>query len=78
MAVSQLWFSAIILSAVHGTTSQDLIFGLIGQQPWSSEAKCGVEDALNNINNNLSHILSGYSLKYFQYNPGSPTTEPQV
>ena len=50
--------------------SQDLIFGLVGQQ-WSSQAaKTGVEDALDDINYN-SELLSGYKLKFIQHTPGS-------
>ena len=78
MAVLRAWCSAVIL-AIHGTLaatvhsdgpSQDLIFGLVGQQ-WSSQAIAGVEDALDDINNNNTELLSGYKLKYFQHTPVS-------
>ena len=84
MAVLQVLCSAITL-AVYGimivisssSPSQDLIFGLVGQQ-WSSQAaKTGVEDALEDINNN-SDFLSGYKLKFSQHTPGSLVTESQV
>ena len=77
MAVLQVWCSAVIL-ALYGimavtvssmSPSQDLIFGLVGQQ-WSDQAKAGVEDALNDINND-TELLSGYKLKYFQHTHGS-------
>ena len=78
MAVLQAWCSAVILAAVCGTMaagvvpsvshSQDLIIGLVGQQWSSSEAREGVDDALDDINNITDHeLLSGYRLKYFHY-----------
>ena len=70
MALLRVWCRAIILTSILCATSfstgnspsQDLIFGLVGQQ-WSSQARAGVEEALDEINNR-SDILSNYKLKY--------------
>ena len=74
MALLRVWYRAIILTSIlRGTSlssnspSQDLIFGLVGQQ-WSSRARAGVEEALYEINNR-SDILSDYKLKYFVHTP---------
>ena len=85
MAVLQAWYSAVILAIqCHGTLaatisssspSQDLIFGLVGQQ-WSGQARAGVEDALDDINNNTD-LLSGYMLKYCRHTP-IPVTLSEV
>jgi hypothetical protein len=74
MAVLQVWCSVVIV-AVYGTIAtvtasvpvssspgQDLIIGLVSQQ-WSSQARAGIDDALDDINNN-TELLSGYKLKY--------------
>lgn len=68
-----MWCSAVILTVygakvaatVQPTSSpnQELIFGLVGQQ-MNSQAREGVEDALDDINND-TELLSGYKLKYF-------------
>ena len=87
MALLRVWCRAIILASILcGTSfssnspsdSQDLIFGLVGQQ-WSSQARAGVEEALYEVNNR-SDILSGYKLKYFAVHDHTPTTglESQV
>ena len=79
MALLQEWYRAIIISILYGSSfssnspSQDIIFGLVGQQ-WNSQARTGVEDALSEINNR-NDILLGYKLKYFSY---SPTSGSQV
>lgn len=83
MAVLLAWCSAVILAVHHtlaatvssSSSSQDLIFGLVGQQ-WSSQARAGVEDALDDINNNTD-LLSGYKLKYFRHTP-VPVTVSEV
>ena len=79
MALLQEWYRAIIISILCGSSfssnspSQDIIFGLVGQQ-WNSQARTGVEDALSEINNR-NDILLSYKLKYF---PHSPTSGSQV
>ena len=88
MAVLQAWCSAVILAAVCGTMaagvvpsvshSQDLIIGLVGQQWSSSEAREGVDDALDDINN-ITELLSGYRLKYFHHSDSTlPGTSSEV
>ena len=74
MALLQVWCRAIIFTSIlcatsfsSNSSSQDLIFGLVGQQ-WSSRARAGVEEALYEINNR-SDILSDYKLKYFVRTP---------
>ena len=76
MAIFQAWCSAVAL-VVCGTMaaavvpsishSQNLTIGLVGQQ-WSSEAREGIDDALDDINNS-TELLLGYRLKYFQHIP---------
>ena len=85
MALSRVWFAVCVLVEICGTyfssstPSRDLIFGLVGEK-WSSLAKSGIDDALNEVNNK-SDLLSGYKLKYFSYAPASgqsAVTESQV
>ncbi len=60
---------------VSSSHSQDLIIGLVGQQ-WSSQARAGIDDALDDINNN-TELLSGYRLKYLQH-ASLPVTTSEV
>ena len=88
MAVLQVWCSVVIV-AIYGTIAatasvsssspnQDLtIIGLVGQQWGSQQAIAGVDDALDDINNN-TELLSGYKLKYLQHSSPSFVTTSEV
>lgn len=84
MAVLQsVWCTIVMILALYSilavstipsvSPSQDLIFGVVGQQ-WSSQARAGVGDALDDINNN-TELLSDYKLKYFQDTHGSEVSD---
>ena len=77
MALLQVWCSVALIaidsvaSSSSSSQSQELFFGLVGDQE-SSRAKSGVEDALNDINKR-GDLLSNYKLSYYQYAPRSPS-----
>ena len=82
----QVWYSVVIV-AIYGTIaatasvsssspSQDLTIGLVGQQR-GSQARAGIDDALDDINNN-TELLSGYKLKYLQHAPPSSVITSEV
>ena len=70
-----IWCSAVVtavccMAAVSLATSdrkKELYFGLMGHQ-MPTEAKRGVEDALEDINNR-NELLRGYELKYLHNAP---------
>ena len=83
-----MWCSVVIV-AIYGTIAatasvtsssprEDLtIIGLVGQQWGSQRAIAGIDDALDDINNN-TELLSGYKLKYLQHAPPPSVTTPEV
>lgn len=84
-----MWYSVVIVAIIYGSAtivatvpvpssnaSQDLIIGLVGQH-WGSQARAGIDDALDDINNN-TELLSDYKLKYLQHVPPSSVTTSEV
>ena len=64
------------VSLVTSDHKKELYFGLMGHQ-MPSEARKGVEDALEDINNK-SHLLRGYELMYLQYAVTLDSNDGQV